>query len=453
MEYGNLTFTTRWNHVYNNRVFSNLTYIFSNFDYQLGQPSGAFEFTWKSNVIDQSIKNDYTFYINPNNTLKFGFLSIYHTLKPGYGESNEESNFNIHSLKNNYAVENSVFVENEHEVSQKLTLRYGLRLSSMHNLGKETVYNFEEFENGEMEVIDSTVYNSGEFFSPYFGWEPRLSIRYLLNENSSLKASYDRTYQYIHLATNTAASTPVDIWFTSNPNTKPQYMDQVAAGYFRNFKENIYETSVEIYYKKMYNAIDFVDHAQLILNKYFDGELRSGDACSYGAELFFRKQQGKITGWISYTYSKTRRKIEGINYDKEYNAPYDRPHDLKIVGCYDINKRFSVAANWVFSSSLAYTIAKEWYKHENLWVPVYSERNEIRLKGNEYHRLDLSVTMNLSKKGNYESSLQLSVYNVYNRHNLYSIIYKQPENDDRPPEMKKMYLFGVIPTISYNFKF
>jgi hypothetical protein len=455
MEYGNLTATLRWNHVYNSRLFSNFTIIMSNFDYELGQPEGAFAFNWTANVIDKSVKNDYTFYINPMHTLRFGFQSIYHTIKPGKGESIGESNLNFenNSLEPNYAIENALFAENEHKVSDRLTLRYGLRFSHMYNIGESTIYKYEENVKGDMVPNDSTKYGKGEFFNPNHGWEPRLGARYLINTSSSVKVGYDRTYQYIHLATNTAASTPLDVWFLSNPNIKPQYADQFSAGYFRNFFENTIETSVEVYYKKMYDAIDFKDHAILLLNKHFDGELRRGEAYSYGVELFVRKQQGRFTGWVSYTYAKTRRQIEGINDGKEYKAPYDKPHDLKIVGSCEINDRFSLSANWVFSSAAPYTIAKEWYKHENLWVPHYSERNQIRLNGTEYHRLDLSLTINFLKAKSFDHNLNVGVYNAYNRHNLYSILYEQPKNEDRPPTMQKMYLFGVIPNITYNINF
>ena len=453
MSFGNITLSTRWNHIYSPRIFSNLTLIYSNFDYQLGQPSGAFNFEWNANVIDQSIKNDYTYYINPNNTLRFGFTSIYHTIKPGNGEAGSESNLNIQNLKNSYAIENGIFLENEQSISEKLTVRYGLRYGFMYNIGKATIYSFVEDSEGESVVDDSTFYNNGEYFNFQEGWEPRISARYIINSKNSVKASYDRTYQYIHLATNTASVTPVDVWFLSNPNYKPQYADQAAVGYFRNFLDNSVETSVELYYKKMYRTIDFVDHAELLLNKYFDGEIRSGSAYSYGAEFFIRKQRGDFTGWISYTYSITKRKIAGINDDEEYFAPYDKPHDLKIVANYDISKRITVAANWVYSSPLAYTVAVDGYQYGNLWAPRYSSRNSVRLKGTDYHRLDLSVTINFLRNPKYENSLQVSIYNAYNRHNIYSILYEQPKDGSNTPVMKKFYLFGAIPTITYNFKF
>ena len=455
MKYGNVTVTARWNHVYNNRIFSNVTLLHSNFDYKLGQPSGAFGFVWNANVIDNSIKNEYTYYFNPNNTINFGFQSIYHTIKPGEGRATSESNFNnLPELPYSYGLENAIFIQNEQKLTEKLSVNYGLRYSNLVNVGKSTVYKFVEDEEGKLVVDDSASYPAGKFFNPKNGWEPRFSARYTLNSKSSVKASYDRMYQYIHLATNTTTPTPLDMWFLSNPNINPQYSDQVALGYFRNFKDNSIETSVEVYYKKLHNTIDFVDHAEILLNRYFDGELREGDGKSYGAEFLVRKQQGRFTGWFSYTYSKTLRKIDGINGGKEYNSPYDRPHDIKIVASYDINKKYSISANWVYSSPLPYTVAVSAYRYDSLHLPIYSDRNEVRLKGTAFHRLDLAFTINFRDRGTYKHSMQISIYNVYNRHNLYSIIYEQPVNKgDGVLEMKKLYLYPIIPTLTYNLKF
>lgn len=449
MSYGNITGTMRWNHIFSSKLFANYSLIFSNFDYGLGTPEGAFAFNWNSNVIDKSFKNDYTWFLNPQNTITFGFQAIYHTIKPGYGEPVNGSVFVPQSLPHNYGLENGIFIENKQDINADLSLQYGIRFSSFHNIGEGTIYNYTE----NYEVVDSTVHNDGSFFNNFTGFEPRLGIRYSVGRNNSVKASYNRTYQYIHLATNTTTSTPVDVWFMSNPNIKPQYADQVATGYFHNLKNNAYELSAEVYYKKMHDAIDFKDHANLLLNEHFDGELRRGSGYSYGLELYARKQEGRLTGWISYTLSKTRRKIEGINDGKEYPTPYDRPHDLKIVTSYDVSERLNVSANWVYSTAMPYTIADEWFKVENLWVPHFSKRNGVRLPGTNYHRLDVSVTWKNKVHKKFESSWTLSAYNAYNRHNMYSIVYEEPEDGAGPPELHKMYLFGIIPTITWNFKF
>ena len=449
MQYGNKTATVRWNHIFNSKLFSNYTFIYSNFNYSLGQPTGSFAFTWKSNIIDYSFKNDYTYFLNPNNTINFGLQIIQHNIMPAKFEPSGESNFRGMKLPENFSYESALFMGNEHIISPKLTLSYGLRYSMFNNIGGK-IYSFSD----DYEVVDTTDYKKGDVFNTYNGLEPRLAARILIDQKSSVKLSYNRTYQYLHLATNTAASTPLDVWFSSNPNIKPQYADQVAGGYFRNFMDNMLEASAEVYYKKMNDAVDFKDHASLIGNELFDAEIRSGSAYSYGLELYLRKKQGKFTGWISYTLSKTRRKIEDVNGGEEYPAPYDRPSDLKIVTSYQILPRINVSANWVFYNALPLTVANQWLKYENMWVPVYSKRNSIRFRGTDYHRLDVAVNYDFRKlfKGVYEHSLTLSVYNVYNRHNIYSLVYEENENGG-PPKLMKMYLFGIIPTFTYNFKF
>lgn len=448
MSYGNKTATVRWNHLYSNRLFSNLMVIYSNFNYELGQPTGAFAFTWTSNIVDVSVKNDYTYFLNPNNTLSYGFQITNHTIKPGKFSPSTESNFIPLEIEENYSVESAAFIGNEQEVSDKLTLKYGLRFSMLNNVGG-TVYNYDE----NSEPIDSTVYSKGTLYNTYHGLEPRVSARFLLNSSTSIKTSYNRTYQYLHLATNTASSTPIDVWFSSNPNIKPQYADQIAFGIFKNLDDNNYEISVEGYYKWMHDAVDFKDHASLIGNRYLDGELERGSAYSYGLEFYLKKQQGKFTGWISYTLSKTRRKIDGINRGEEYPSPYDRPHDLKIVGSYEITPRLNVSANWVYYTALPMTVASQWYKDNNMWVPVYSDRNSFRFPSTNYHRLDVSATWEFKPINKlWEHSLTLSAYNVYNRHNMYSIAYEENKAGG-PPELNKMYLFGIVPSLTYNFKF
>jgi len=263
--------------------------------------------------------------------------------------------------------------------------------------------------------------------------------------------------QYIHLTTNTMASTPFDLWFPSTPNVKPQKADQVAFGYFRNFFDDTYEASIETYYKKMYNSIDYVDHAEVLLNKYLEGELRFGSAYSYGFELLLKKQTGKFTGWLSYTYSRVFREIPEINNGNKYPANYDKPHDLSLILSYDILDKLNFSITWLYSTGAPRTMPTERFEYGGMIVPVYSNRNEVRLPA--YHRMDAGLTYTFSKtKSNGEpkkflSSLNLSVYNVYNRHNAYSITFNQIENDFYQTEATKTYLFKVFPSITYNFHF
>ncbi len=450
--FGNSTGTLRWNHVFNDRLFSNFMIVGTDYDYRLGVPTGSFAFEWTSQILDYSFKNDYTYFLNPNNTIKFGVQVMYHKLSPGeLNPLGEESTFTSTQLTTDYSYESAIYIENEQTVTSLLTLQYGLRFSLFNNAGG---LRNEYDEEGELE--NEIYYKQGDIYNTYYGLEPRLAVRYILTDKSSLKASYNRMNQYLHLATNTQAPTPFDIWFTSNMNIKPQKTDQIAAGYFHNFFDNKLETSVEVYYKKLNDAIDFKDHASIFGNEQLDGEVRQGSGYAYGAEFYVRKKVGDFTGWISYTYSFTRRKIEEINDNKEYPTPYDRPHDLKIIANYDISPRLNISANWVYYSAMPFTIATSYSRIGNAYYPKYSERNSYRFKGTDYHRLDLSATWNFVKPGQvkrFESSLTFSVYNAYNRHNLYSVVYVDDPNEVSGIKLEKMYLFKMIPAITYNFRF
>lgn len=460
MNYGNSTATVRWNHIYNGKLFSNMTAIYSDFSYNLGVPQGSDGFKWRSNIIDYSFKNDYTYYLNPNNTIKFGIQTTYHTLKPGVSEDMGEESF-ILALKfpEAYSMESAIFASNEQTINYKISLLYGLRFSMFNNIGEGTIYNF----NVDYSLKDSSYYKQGTVFNTYTGWEPRIGIRYALTNKSSIKASYNRTVQYMHLASNSTATFPLDLWFMSNPNVKPQKADQVAVGYFRNFFDNTLETSVEGYYKKMYNTIDFRDHALLVPNKFLDGELRIGEAYAYGVEFMAKKQKGDFTGWLSYTYAVVRRKIPEINEGEAYPAPYDKPHNVSLVLTYDINKHLTISGNWVYSSALPVTVPVGGYYYGNVWLPVYSERGAVRIPGTAYHRLDLSLTFNFKLFGT-ESNMNASVYNVYNRKNAFAIYFRDKNLRWEKPEegldysesrvdVVKLYLFPVVPSVTFNFKF
>jgi hypothetical protein len=275
----------------------------------------------------------------------------------------------------------------------------------------------------------------------------------MLNERSSVKASYSRTIQYLQLAQNSTAGTPLDIWFPASPNVEPQISDQVAVGYFRNFKSNTYEASVETYYKYMQNAIDFKDHAQLLLNNQLEGELRTGTAQAYGIEFMVRKVKGNLTGWISYTLSKAEREIEEINNGNPYPAPYDKPNDISIVVNYDLGKRIRLGANWVYSTGLPVTFPTGRAVWGNVIVPIYSDRNDYRMP--DYHRLDFSITLKPKEKPNrkWYGEWNLSVYNAYARHNSWAINFTQDASDPYKTYAEMTYLFSIIPSISYNFKF
>jgi len=449
--YGNHTMTFRWNHLFSDKLFVNFTLLHSKYNYHLASPDkAAWSYRWDSHLRDNCFKADFTWYPNTSNTIEFGAASCYHAYDPGMIKgTGEESLYTRFNLSKNYALEHGLYISNKQQLTPRLTLKYGLRISAFQNMGKDTLYQY----NDSYQVVDSTYHAAGEIYNTYLGLEPRLGVKYQFNEKNSVKVSYSRTRQHVQLAQNTRAGTPLDIWFPASPNVKPQLCDQYALGYFRNAFENKLELSLETYYKKMHNTIDFKDHANLLLNPRLEGELRFGQSQSYGLEAMARYNDKKLNGWISYTYSRTSRTVKAINKGKAYNAPYDRPHDVSVVANYRINNRISVSANWVYSSGQPVTFPIGRYESEGKIVPVYSERNEYRLP--DYHRLDLSLTLQShSKPGkNRESEWNFSIYNAYGQKNTWALNFVQDDRDPYKTVAEKTYLFSVIPAVTYNFKF
>jgi len=448
--WGNMTFTARWNHLFSEKLFSNISVIVSKYNYELGQETGASGFKWTSNLFDVKFKQDLTYYPNTKNTVQYGYSGTYHNFNPGLAKgTGDVTMYQELKVPESNALEWAAYVSDEWKPNEKLTVNVGLRATAFQNMGESTVYNFDN----NYEKIDSTVYSSGEIYNTFWGLEPRVNFMYSVNSNSSIKGSYSRTKQYIHLASNSTAGSPLDVWVPSSPNIDPQVADQFALGYFRNFADDTYETSIEVYYKNMKNQIDFRDHAELLLNPEIEGEFRSGDAWSYGLEFLVRKQTGKFTGWISYTLSKTERKIPEINQGKVYPASYDKPNNIAVVLSYDISKKFNVAANWVYSTGAAVTFPIGRYEYEGMIVPIYSDRNEYRLP--DYHRMDLSLTykFGVNKTKGFRSELNLSIYNVYNRKNAWMISFSQDDVDPNVTIAEKVYLFPILPSLTYNFYF
>lgn len=447
--WGNNTLTTRWNHLFSEKLFSNFSFIYSKYNYIMESGTSASGFEWTSDLEDFKIKADFNYYPNPNNTIKFGLEAIHHQFNPGFARSLGDSSDNSLRMPESRALEYAIYLSNEHKLTKRLTANYGLRLSAFQNMGESTVYNFDD----SYQKIDSTTYEDWDIFNTFYGLEPRLSLNYTLNQRSSIKTSYSRTKQYVHLASNSTAGSPLDVWLPSSPNIEPQLANQVALGYFRNFLNDYYETSVEVYYKDMENQIDFRDHAELMLNPELEGEFRVGDAWSYGAEFLIRKQQGKFTGWISYTLSKAERKIPEINSGRVYSSSYDRPHNLALVGNLELGKRWIIAATWVYATGAPVTFPTGRYEQGNMIIPIYSDRNSYRMP--DYHRMDLSVTLKGKDNPNkrLHSELNLSIYNVYNRHNAWMIYFGQDENYPGITTAEKVYVFPIIPSLTWNFTF
>lgn len=446
--WGNQTITTRWNHIFSDKLFSNFTGIYSNFNYNLGVPSGPNEFLWTSSILNYSFKNDYTYYLNTNNTIKFGLQSTYHTFKPAKIEPGEDNDaFNTLEFFNRYAWENAVYVSNEQKLGGLFTLQYGLRLTSFSNIGRDTVYTYDEDYNN----TGYDAYEPGDIYNTFSNLEPRLAVKYTLDDVSSIKASYNRMAQYLHLATNSTGGAPLDVWMPSSTNTMPGIADQVALGYFRNFKNNMFETSVEVYYKSLQHQIDFADNANILLNKQLEGVIRQGSGESYGAEFFVKKQKGDVTGWISYTLSRATRTVEGINDGNEYLANYHRPHSISIVGTYAINKKLDFSATWVYNTGTRLTAPTGRLDYGGEIIPVYSDRNASKMP--DYHRADVGLNWKVSPEDKkFKSALNFSIYNIYARKNAFSINFvENEENNSAVAEMT--YLFSIIPSITWNFEF
>jgi len=451
MNWGNETATFRWNHLFTNKIFSNFSFLYANYRYFLGTPSGNnTSFEWYSGLRDLGVKGDLSFYLNPSNTIRFGLSSTYHMFYPGKATgTGDQTVITQVEVPDNYGIESGLYGSNEQKLGDHFTIKYGLRFSLFQNIGPGTVFHY----NDQYVATDSSNYKAGIIYNISYGIEPRLGILWDFNARHSVKASYARTNQYLQLAQNSTIGTPLDIWFAASPNVKPQLADQVALGYFRNFRRNTIETSVEVYYKWMQHVIDFKDFANLILNNKLEGEIRSGKAWSYGIEFLVRLNEERLNGWISYTWSRTFRQIPEINNGLAYPAPYDKPNNLSVVVNYTISPRWSVGATWVYATGAPVTFPTGRAEIGGKIVPIYSDRNQYRYQ--DYHRLDLSVTFSAKKKTGrkFDWDLNASVYNVYNRHNTWSINFLQDAENPNVTYAEKVYLFGIVPSVTFNFHF
>ncbi|CAN5272509.1 TonB-dependent receptor [soil metagenome] len=449
-DWGNSTATLRWNHLFSSKMFANFTFVYSDFNYSLGVPTGDFAFDWDARIRDFSLKADFTNYLNPNNTFKWGVIATHHNFSPGkVVPASETSIFNKIIMPDKNAFEYAAYVSNEQKFGEKITLQYGLRYSIFSQVGSGRVFNYDT--NGN--VTDTTTYSSLQHIKTYHGPEPRVAFRYGWNKENAIKANYTRTMQYLHLISNATVSSPFDIWIPADNYIKPMKADQVSIGYFRNLKDNMYEISVETYYKYMQDVVDYIDNAELLLKENIETQLLRGDGYSYGIETMVKKQKGRLTGWVSYTYSRTRRKIDGINNGEAYPVPYDRNHNLAVVLTYQISERFSVSANWVYYTGLAVTFPVGKFEYQGVSVPIFSERNGYRLPA--YHRLDLSADLQFKKKPNrsFTHGLNFSVYNAYYNKNVFSIVFRPDDNIGGKTAAYKTYLFPIVPSVTYNFNF
>lgn len=447
IDWGNATGTLRWNHLWSQKLFSNTSLVYSDYDYRVAITRDADEFNITSSIRNFNLKHEFQYYLGSKATLFFGFNSFYHTITPGQVDVSEDSDINPVELQDRKALENAVFFSGNWKPNSKWNIDYGIRLSSFNLLGAGDFYTYDT--NGE--VIDTLHYNKGQIVKTYVNPEPRLNFAYIINKNNSLKFSYTRNTQNLHLITNSTSTTPTDIWIVSSNNVKPEIGDQFSIGYFKNFNEDKFQFSSEVYYRIMQNQMDLENGAEIRANDKIEGELLFGEGRAYGLELFLKKKYGKLNGWIGYTLSRTERKIEGINDFNWYPARQDATHDISIVGIYDINKKWSVSATWVYTTGNAVTFPSGKYTINGNTEFYYTERNGYRMP--DYHRLDLGATRYFTKSPMHESSLNFSLYNAYGRKNAYTIDFQDDPNDPTKTQVVKTYLFTFIPSITYNIKF
>ena len=449
LDWGNTTGTLRWNHVFSEKLFCNTSLIYSDFNYGFSVDNAGTAIKLSSGIFNYNLKQDFNWYKNPNNSLQFGWNGIVHQFKPGQftADDDDETTQDMSiDVPQQQALETGFYLDNDQKINSRLSVYYGARISTFSNIGAFEVKTYNNLD----EITSTTAYGKGDFYKTHFGFEPRANATFLLDDNSSVKASYNRIYQYLHLLSNSTSGTPTDLWYPSTPLVKPEIGDQWAIGYFRNFKDNQYEFSVEAYYKTLGNQVDYEDGAETFLNPNLEAELVFGKGRAYGAEFFLKKKSGDLTGWVSYTLSKSERQFDAINGGAWFSARQDRPHDISVVATYKLSKKLTISGAWVYYTGDAVTFPTGKYEVDGEVVTLYSGRNGDRMP--DYHRLDLGLSWDLKERKHWSSDLNFSVYNAYNRKNAFSITFEESESDATKTEAIKTSLFGIVPSITWNFR-
>ena len=466
--YGNAVLNFRWNHLFSDKLFSNLSLIYSDYDYDL--KLNFIEFDWTSGIKNFNIKYDFDHYINNNFKLKYGLNSIYFKFNPGFiTPTTENSAINPFKLTDKYALENAIYLDVNHKISSKFNISYGLRFSNFLRLGQDELNYYENNQpvvfNEDLgiyekaEPIETRRFKRSDVIKSFSNLEPRFSLSYQINDNSAFKTSYNRMSQYLHLLSNTTSPTPLDVWTPSGKYIKPQLLDQFAIGYFKTLKDNIYTIELESFYKTIQNRIDYIDSADLIANNAIEQVILNGKARAYGVELLLKKNEGKLKGWLSYTLSKSEQQTKGrnefesgINNGNWYNSAFNKTHDISLTASYELNKKWTFSSNFIFQSGQPTTYPLSQYEYNGISIPNFSDRNSNNLPS--YHRLDLAVNYNPKKNNDKKINSQwvFGLYNVYNRRNAASINFRQ-DNVTGANEAVRLSIFGIVPSISYNFKF
>lgn len=443
--WGNKAGSFRWNHQFSPSLFANTTMVINDYNYNTeGDIDGRFSL--RAGISDLSLKQDYALSLSNDLNFLFGFNSVHHHFKPGEVTSNSK-NIKSFKISEKDGLENALYVFSDYQLSNKLNIGFGLRLSSFSRIGPgtENTYN----ETGSIDQAET--FPSGKFYRNYFGFEPRFNLTWLLSDDSSIKTGYNRMSQYIHLLSNSSAGTPIDYWLPSSNNIKPQFISQISVGYFKVFKSKKIDFSVEGYYKNMENQIDYRNNADVFLNENAEAELLFGIGRSYGLEVLCKKEGRVFSGWISYTLSRTEKQFDQINDGTWFPARQDRTHDLSIVANFKANKKLLLSATWVYYTGNAITFPSGKYMIDENIVSYYSSRNGYRMPA--YHRLDLGATLLLRERQKFRSELNIGLFNAYGRKNAYSILFRTNENNSQVTEAVKLYLFSVIPSVTWNFRF
>ena len=448
INWGNTTGTLRWNHLFSDKLFSNASFIVSNYTDNIGINFSGTSIGIVSRIQDYGFKYDFQYYMSDVSTLNFGLNSTYHQIVPGEIVAENNSQVSTLNLTDDYSWENSLYLSNILKPTSSFSLEYGVRLTAFSVLGPGDFYNYNAATG---QTLDTTVYKSGQFVKTYINPEPRISASYTLNKVSSIKASYARNTQNIHLLNNTTTENPTDQWIPSTNYIQPEISDQVSLGYFRNFVDNTYEFSIEGYYKQVQNLLDYRDNAQLEYNENIESQLLFGQGRAYGVEFFLKKKYGKFNGWIGYTLSSAQQQIAGVNNGSWYNSPQDRPNDLSVVGIYQASKKWSFSATFVYYTGNPVTFPSGKYDVDGNVYFYYTSRNGYRMP--PYSRLDIGATVQCKKRKNFEANWTFSIYNVYDRWNAYTITFQQNPNNTSETQAIQTTLFGIIPSVTYNFKF
>ena len=443
IDWGNKTGTIRWNKIMSNKLFLNTSLIYSDYNYNVKLKNGETNFNINSNIKDVNLKQDYTFYADPKNNLRFGFNTILHTITPSTFSGTVTNSL---SKQGRNGLENAIYLSNNYKPNNDLSLDVGLRVSAYTLMGGDD-YNI--YNNGN---VQSTIkLGKTSFGKTYINPEPRFTLNYRITDQNSFKAGYARNVQHLHILSNSTASSPSDQWIGNSYNIKPEISDQYSIGYVNTLNQNMFEMSTELYYKNLQNQLDYVDGAEVNTLADVESALLYGVGRAYGFEWLLKKKEGLFTGWVSYTLSKTERKIDGINQNNWYNAKQDRTHDIAVVGIYTINSKWSVSGVFVYNTGDAVTFPTGKYAFQGQTLYQYASRNANRMPDN--HRLDISVTYDKKRKKKIQESWNFSLYNVYGRENAYRITFQDDPNNLSRTQIIQTSLFRWVPSITYQFKF